>query len=150
MYFAIDYENVGNNGMKGSEYLSEEDTVEIFFSAAGPTISQGIFENMKNAKCRLLICKLQNQRKNALDFYIATRLGEMIGRGYQESIAIISNDKDFGIVLFDIVYCLFKAYPTFYTACFIECEIWFVCNSIWCSCIDNGFVEFEYSIFAVL
>lgn len=98
MYFAIDYENVGNNGMKGSEYLSEGDIVELFFSDAGPTISQGIFENMENAKCRLLICKLQNQRKNALDFYIATRLGEMIGGGYQESIAIISNDKGFKAV----------------------------------------------------
>ena len=98
MYFAIDYENVKNNGMRGSEHLSTEDTVELFFSNACPTISKGIFENLKNAKCKLSACKLQNQRKNALDFYVATRLGEMIGRGYQAPIAIISNDNGFKAV----------------------------------------------------
>lgn len=95
MYFLINFENVKNNGMKGSEHLLTEDTVELFFSDATPTMANGIFENIKNSGCKVKICKLQNQRSNALDFYIASRLGELIGSGYQEPIAIISNDKDF-------------------------------------------------------
>lgn len=95
MYFLIDFENVKNSGMKGSEHLLAEDTIELFFSDAAPTISNGIFEQIKQSRCEVKICKLQNPRKNALDFYISTRLGELIGSGYQESIAIISNDKDY-------------------------------------------------------
>lgn len=95
MYFLIDFENVKNRGMKGSEHLLAEDTIELFFSSTTPMMSKGIFETIKKSGCELKICKLQNQRSNALDFYIASRLGELIGSVYQEPIAIISNDKDY-------------------------------------------------------
>lgn len=95
MYFLVDFENVKNCGMKGCEHLLPEDTIEIFFSEAFPNISLGIFENMKKSRCEIRICKLQNQRKNALDFYIASRIGELIGNGYPGQIAIISHDKDY-------------------------------------------------------
>lgn len=95
MYFLVDLENVKNSGMKGCESLLPEDTVEIFFSEAFPNISHGIFENIKKSGCDIKICKLQNQRKNALDFYITSRIGELIGSGYSGQIAIISHDKDY-------------------------------------------------------
>ena len=95
MYFLVDFENVKSNGLKGSEYLLSEDSIELFFSEATPTIANGIFEQIKKSGCKLRVYKLQNPRKNALDFYITSRLGELIGDGYQEPIAIISNDKDY-------------------------------------------------------
>ena len=95
MYFLIDFENVKNSGMKGSEYLFAGDTVELFFSSACPNIANKIFVDIKKSGCEVRICKLQNPRKNALDFYIASRIGELIGSGYQDSIVIISNDHGF-------------------------------------------------------
>lgn len=95
MYFLVDFENVKNNGLKGVDHLLSEDTVELFFSEYCPTIGNGIFEQLKKSGCEMKICKLLNPRKNALDFYITSRMGELIGRGYQEHIAIISNDKDY-------------------------------------------------------
>ena len=81
--------------MKGSEYLFVGDAVELFFSSACPNIANKIFVDIKKSGCKVRICKLQNPRKNALDFYIASRIGELIGSGYQESIVIISNDHGF-------------------------------------------------------
>ena len=95
MYFLIDFENVKSGGMNGSEYLLSGDTIELFFSNACPTIRNGIFENMKKSGCEVRICKLQNARKNALDFYITSRIGELIGNGCQDLIVIISNDQGY-------------------------------------------------------
>lgn len=94
-HFIVDFENVKNNGLKGSDCLLISDSVELFFSDACPTIANGIFEHLKKSECEVRVCKLQILRKNALDFYITSRLGELIGSGYQEQIAIISNDKDY-------------------------------------------------------
>lgn len=95
MYFLIDHENVKSNGYKGADYLLPEDTVEIFYSECCKNISQGLFKNMKESGCEIKICKLCQTRKNALDFYIASRLGEMIGNGCQDNMAIISADQGF-------------------------------------------------------
>lgn len=95
MYFLVDYENVKSSGMKGNDCLLPEDMVELLFSDACPTIANGIFKQIKKSGCEVRICKLLNPRKNALDFYITSRLGELIGSGYPEPIAIISNDKDY-------------------------------------------------------
>lgn len=95
MHFLVDFENVKNNGLKDIEYLLTEDSVELFFSDATPTIAKGIFEHLKKFGYEIKICKLPNPRKNALDFYITSRTGELLGGGHQEPIAIISNDKDF-------------------------------------------------------
>lgn len=32
MYFLIDFENVGNEGLRGAQYLLKEDAMTIFFS----------------------------------------------------------------------------------------------------------------------
>lgn len=50
---------------------------------------------MKDSGCEIKICKLKQARKNALDFYITSRLGELIGSGYQGNAAIISGDHGF-------------------------------------------------------
>ena len=95
MYFLIDHENVNNNGYKGSEFLLPEDTVEIFYSNSCKNIMSGLFKDMEMAGCNIKICKLFQTRKNALDFYITSRVGELIGDGYDGSITIVSGDQGF-------------------------------------------------------
>ena len=95
MYFLIDHENVSNNGYKGSEFLLPEDTVEIFYSNSSRNIMSGLFKDMEQARCNIKICKLYQTRKNALDFYITSRLGELVGNGFDGNIAIVSGDQGF-------------------------------------------------------
>jgi hypothetical protein len=45
--------------------------------------------------CCLDICKLKKSGKNALDFYIATKIGEIFGSGYSGKAAIVSRDQGF-------------------------------------------------------
>lgn len=95
MYFLVDHENVNNSGYQGVEYLLPEDTIEIFYSESSKNIHNGIFRLIKDSGCDIKICKLKQIRKNALDFYIVSRLGELIGSGYQGNSAIISGDHGF-------------------------------------------------------
>ncbi len=95
MYFLIDFENVGSEGLKGAEYLLKEDTVIIFFSRACEQIHQGCLHQIMESFCRLDICKLKKTGKNGLDFYIATKAGEIFGSGYLGKAAIVSRDQGF-------------------------------------------------------
>ena len=95
MYFLIDHENVTNNGYKGTEFLLPEDTIEIFYSNSCKNIMLGLFEDMEMAGCNIKICKLYQTRKNALDFYITSKVGELIGNGYDGNIIIVSGDQGF-------------------------------------------------------
>ena len=81
MLFLIDYENVGNAGMKGCGYLDARDYVIVFYSEARRHMEQRILEQVTASGCAFEICKLYKAGKNALDFYIASRLGELIGGG---------------------------------------------------------------------
>ena len=52
MLFLIDYENVGNAGMKGSDYLNAQDHVIVFYSEARThmaTLQQ--FKRREHALC---------------------------------------------------------------------------------------------------
>lgn len=98
MLFLVDYENVGCNGMRGSEYLNEQDRVIIFYSDARKNIERRYLEAITDSGCTFEICKLCKTGKNALDFYIATRLGELMGEGYRGITVIVSNDGGFQAV----------------------------------------------------
>ena len=95
MYFLIDFENVTNTGMQGTEYLESSDYVLVFYSAAVPNMEARYLEEIKASGCTFEICKLVKPRKNALDFYIATRLEEIFGSGYQSTALVISRDEGF-------------------------------------------------------
>lgn len=79
MYFLIDYENLKNSGMRGSEHLLPTDHVILFYSAGTPTMEQRHLMNIRNSGCSFETYKLLSKGKNALDFYIATKLGELFG-----------------------------------------------------------------------
>ena len=98
MLFLIDYENVGNAGMRGSSYLNAMDHVIVFYSEAKKHMERRALEHITASGCVFEICKLCKTGKNALDFYIASRLGELFGGGKEGVAAIISNDSGFKAV----------------------------------------------------
>lgn len=98
MYFLIDYENVRNSGMRGTEFLLSSDCVIIFYSNAAPTIEQRHLNNIQLAGCEFETCKLLKQRKNGLDFYIASKAGALFGAGKCQNLVIVSNDGGFQAV----------------------------------------------------
>ena len=95
MLFLIDYENVGNAGMKGCYYLGASDHIIIFYSESKRNMERRILEDIVNSGCVFEACKLCKKGKNALDFYIASRVGEMFGGGYAEITVIVSRDTGF-------------------------------------------------------
>ena len=98
MLFMIDYENVGNAGMRGCDYLNTQDHVIVFYSEAKKHMEHRTLEAVSGSGCTFEICKLCKTGKNALDFYIATRLGELFGEGYEGIAVIVSNDSGFQAV----------------------------------------------------
>lgn len=98
IHFVIDFENVSSLGLQGSEYLCSDDCVTIFYSAACLKVESGKINQILQSGCNFDICKLQKTGKNALDFYIASRVGEIYGSGYAGNVAIVSKDKGFHAV----------------------------------------------------
>lgn len=82
MLFLVDYGNIGNMGMKGCHYLNEADRVIIFYSDARRHMERRYLEDIANVGCIFEICKLYKSGKNALDFYITSKLGELFGGGF--------------------------------------------------------------------
>lgn len=98
IHFMVDWENIQHNGLQGSQYLCKTDSVTIFYSGACNRIEQGDLENLLHSGCALQICKLVRTGKNALDFYISSRIGALFGGGYEGHVAIVSRDKGFQAV----------------------------------------------------
>ena len=99
MYFLVDYENVNYAGLEGTEFLEESDTVSVFFSEKSGKIVGYRMMDIEKSRCVFEICKLHNVRKNALDFYIASKVGEIFATDKNAKVAIISADKDYQSVL---------------------------------------------------
>ncbi|MDE6925618.1 MAG: hypothetical protein K2P59_10235 [Acetatifactor sp.] len=98
MLFLVDYENVGNAGMRGCDFLDAQDQVIVFYSEAKRHMEQRMLENITASGCAFDICKLCKTGKNALDFYITSRLGELMGGGYSGIAVVVSNDGGFQAV----------------------------------------------------
>ena len=95
IHFMIDFENTRSRGLQGAEYLQPDDLVTIFYSQVCMKIERKRFCQLKESGCSFRICKLQKSGKNALDFYIASHIGEIYGQGYTGMAAIVSNDAGF-------------------------------------------------------
>lgn len=99
MYFLIDYENRNFAGLEGTEFLEMKDTISIFFSESCEKIIAHYMQDIERSECKFEIFKLKKARNNALDFYIATRIGEILALDKNAQIAIISSDKGFKSVI---------------------------------------------------
>lgn len=95
MYFLIDYENVKNLGMRGSEYLTATDCVIVFYSKSSPVMERRHLDNIQNSGCGFEVCELLTKRKNGLDFYIATKVWELFGAERCKNAVLVSNDSGF-------------------------------------------------------
>lgn len=94
----VDYENVcSTDGLKGVEYLNENDTLIIFYSQCCEKIRAEYIELIERSKCEFKIYKLARTGKNALDFYIAVECG-ILSSSSETQISIISKDKGFSAV----------------------------------------------------
>ena len=98
MIFLIDYENVRNPGMRGTSRLLPTDRLIVFYSDAAPTMEKRHLREIEESGCVFEISKLRRTHKNALDFYIATKVGEIFGSGYTGQQAIVSRDGGFKAV----------------------------------------------------
>ena len=98
MYFLIDYENVQKDGMAGTDFLRSDDHVILFYSDAVGKIALRYLKDIENSGCAFSAIKLIKPLKNALDFYIAGKAGEIFGAGYTGSIVIVSKDAGFQAV----------------------------------------------------
>ena len=99
MYFLIDYENVNYAGLEGTEFLEKGDTISFFYSDKCEKIIAYRMKDIEKSGCAFEICKLKNVRKNGLDFYIASKVGEIFAVDHNAKIAIISADNGFQAVL---------------------------------------------------
>ena len=99
MYFLIDYENVNYAGLEGTEFLKNGDTISFFYSDKCDKIISYRMKDIEKSGCTFEICKLKNVRKNGLDFYIASKVGEIFAMDRNAKIAIISADNGFQAVL---------------------------------------------------
>ena len=94
----VDYENVSTtDGLKGVEYLNENDTLIIFYSQCCEKIRAEYMDMIEKSQCEFRTYKLVRTGKNALDFYIAVECG-VLGVQGEKQISIISKDKGFGAV----------------------------------------------------
>lgn len=98
MIFLVDYENVNQAGLAGYEFLRESDTLIIFMSDIACTIQEHIIKSIAESGCRLEVEILKKRGKDALDFYIATRIGELFGTGIKDEVAIVSKDSGYDAV----------------------------------------------------
>lgn len=98
MLFLVDYENVGNMGMKGCHYLNPSDHMIVFYSEAKKNMERRFLEDITNSGCVFEVCMLCRSGKNALDFYIASKLGELFGGGFEGTAVIVSHDNGFQAV----------------------------------------------------
>lgn len=94
----LDYENVStSDGLKGVEYLNENDMLIIFYSQCCEKIRAEYIHMIEKSQCDFRTYKLARTGKNALDFYIAVECG-VLGMQGKKQISIISKDKGLSAV----------------------------------------------------
>ncbi|MGN0621816.1 MAG: PIN domain-containing protein [Porcipelethomonas sp.] len=93
--YLVDYENVNAGGFRGVEMLNENDDVYIFYSNKASSLSFETHQKLVECKARVKYFEVGNGGKNALDFQLTLFTGYLLGKGINENIYLISNDKGF-------------------------------------------------------
>jgi hypothetical protein len=98
-YYLIDYENTGENGLKGITELPEDSCVVIFYSENADKISFDMHQKFCICKTKLEFRKINTGRKNALDFQLSTYLGYLIAKSEEDRYYIVSKDNGYRSVV---------------------------------------------------
>lgn len=99
--YLIDYENVYIEGLRGLEYLTEEDSVHIFYTRNRCGLTFDLYEQLicsrANVNLNEVAMSLKNGDpvKNALDIQLTMFAGYVIGAKQTTELYIVSRDKDF-------------------------------------------------------
>lgn len=97
--YLIDFENVRSDGLRGVNWLSEHDTVVIFYSNNADTLTFEAMDMILNSNAVIRKFKIARGGKNALDFQLATYLGFLIHENTNPYFYIISRDNGFHYVI---------------------------------------------------
>ncbi len=98
-YFLIDYENTGENGLKGVTELGGNSCTVIFYSENADKISFDMHQKLCTCKTKIEYRKINTGKKNALDFQLSTYLGYLIAKGNQDQFYIVSKDNGYRVVV---------------------------------------------------
>lgn len=93
--YLIDYENVRVEGLKGVAKLTEDDSVCIFYSENQDKLTFGLHRRLCESKATIEYVKIRLDRKNALDFQLASILGYKIAQNEGQEFVIVSKDKGY-------------------------------------------------------
>ena len=91
--FYIDYENVHNEGLKGVERLTPDDTMYLFYSDKADTLKIDVVQKLLATQGNIRFMKIENGVENALDFQLITAL--MCDYSADNNYYIISRDKGY-------------------------------------------------------
>lgn len=102
--FLIDTENVGWQGIRGSESLSSSDEVYLFTTDvfnASKSFSLEIMKMLISSRAKFSFINIgkTNALKNYLDFQLCTFLGSLMERNQDAQAVIISKDKGYQSVV---------------------------------------------------
>ena len=78
--YLIDYENVTETGLSGTNELTADDHVIVFYSAQIKNISFEKHVEIAQCPATFEYIKIQKTGKNYLDFQLSTYLGFLIGK----------------------------------------------------------------------
>lgn len=95
-YYLIDFENVGNDGIKNISSLTGNDHVHIFSTEKAPNIRMDLVFR-KNVDVNGHIVPI---RKQSLDMHLVTYLGHLMGvHGKECKYVIVSKDTDYDNII---------------------------------------------------
>lgn len=97
--YLIDFENVGSDGLSGTEKLNAQDTVIIFYSANSNKLSMEMHRCICASPAKFEYFEISVGGKNALDFQLSTYLGYLITQSDDKEFYIISKDNGFEHVI---------------------------------------------------
>ena len=93
--YLIDYENVHVDGLKGVAKLTDDDFVCIFYSENQDKLTFGLHRRLCESNAKIEYIKIKLDRKNALDFQLASILGYKIAKNEEQEFVIVSKDKGY-------------------------------------------------------
>ena len=98
MIILIDFENVNLNGIAGIKKLGAQDSVYFFFNNKSK-IDFNTHIVLEKLECEKVYQLVSGNTKNALDFLLVERLGELVVNDNEAEYFIISNDGGFDAVV---------------------------------------------------